>query len=590
MNKEQLEQKLREIHGNDEEQIEFILSDEKKIIVTAPAGCGKTKTMISKIAYKLVTTPNLNFKKVLALTFSVNAATKIKEDTARILPQLIERENYDLDKKLDVSNYHSFATKLINNHGYIIHENLKGVDGFTIVSDNVQLLTKYLTATEIDKINELSKAVNELDYDKVNNLQEDYFNILVNKLIPNNVVTYDGLLILANRLLSVENIRNFYKKFYPIVIIDEFQDTNYLAYKLITHIIDKNDNNTVILMGDDIQKIYGFLGAIPNIFNHMRSTYNMTSMEFKTNYRFKDNEKMKKLDFYLREIFRNYDSIEKFRESAEINFGFYTTRNDEAKKIVDCMVGNVKDGNNVALLVRGKKNANNVISHLEARGISYFNGLFSDIDLPYKKFHRVALDIFLRESGSSKSISKKVLDKVVTEVKAQQSKITDDNIMFNSLIRLLEALFSNVKTLDIKRIEKYNKIIFILGNNSLKRLMNEIDENIVLTTVHGAKGLEWDYVYIPEVMESKFPNYFGLCRDCKDSDSAIKYDNACQFKFLNHLKTNFEEELSLFYVAITRARKDVFIFANTEKQNNFPQKRSCFTMLPNLSFNREDEI
>lgn len=587
MNKGQLERKLREIHGNDEEQIEFILSDEKKIIVTAPAGCGKTKTMISKIAYKLVTTPDLNFKKVLALTFSVNAATKIKEDTSQILPQLLERENYDLDKKLDVSNYHSFATRLINKHGYIIHENLSSVDGFTIVPDYVQLLAKYLTATEISKLKALSKAVNELDYDKVNNLEEDYFNILVNKLIPNNVVTYDGLLILANRLLYVENIRNFYKKFYPIIIIDEFQDTNYLAYKLITHIIDKNDSNNVILMGDDVQKIYGFLGAIPNLFNHMRRAYNMTSIEFKTNYRFKDNEAMKNLDFYLREIFRNYDNMEEFNESAEINFGFYTTRNGEANKIVDCMMGNIVDGNNVALLVRGKKNANNVISHLEARGISYFNGLFSDMDLSYKKFHRVSLDIFLRESGSSKSISKKVIDKVVTEVKAQQSKITNDNIMFNSLIRLLEAMFSNVKTLNIKRIEKYNKIIFVLGNNSLKRLMNEIDENIVLTTVHGAKGLEWDYVYIPEVMESKFPNYFGLCQDCKNSDSGIKYDYACKFKFPSHLQANFEEELSLFYVAITRARKDAFIFSNTERQNNYPQKRSCFTMLPNLSFNRE---
>src|SRR5660397_62342 len=105
MNKEEMISKLREIHSSDEEQMEFITSDANKILITASAGCGKTKTMISKIAYELITTPDLNYKKILALTFSVNASTKIKEDTEVILPELLDNESIDLESKLDVSNY-----------------------------------------------------------------------------------------------------------------------------------------------------------------------------------------------------------------------------------------------------------------------------------------------------------------------------------------------------------------------------------------------------------------------------------------------------------------------------------------------------
>lgn len=585
MDREEMILKLRKIHGNDEEQIKFILSEEKRLIITASAGCGKTTAMISKIAYELISTPSLNYKKILALTFSVNASTMIKEDTARILPELLDDDKFNLDKKLDVSNYHSFSMKLLYKHGYGLNENLKNIEDFVIVSDQDRLLDDYLITSEAKILSEFSQAVNDVDIDTVDRLFEKYKNILINKLIQNNIITYNGLLVMGDELLKTQSIKNFYKLYYPIIIVDEFQDTNYLSYKIITNLIDTE--NKVILMGDDIQKIYGFLGAMPNLFSHMESKYNMMAMEFNTNYRFKDNHKMMQLDKYIRQIFKQYDNMDRFDKTAEINFGFYKTENQEANKIKEGMKNKIYEGADVALLVNIKSSATKVIECLEAEGIQYFNGLFLDTDVVYKKFHNIALEKFVAESGTCKSVSQRVLDRVIAEIELCQTSITDDIIIFNSLMVLLKALFDKVKNSNLIKEDKYNKIIFVLHNNSLKRLMNEVDEKIVITTIHGSKGLEWDYVYIPQITESQFPVYPALCKHCKNGGFGIQYQYYCEFTFPNELRSEFEKQLSIYYVAITRAKKDVFLFANVEKNRyGYVKRGSCFISLPNLKHNK----
>ena len=75
----QIEDIIEAKHVGDVEQLRFVFSDDKKIIVTAPAGCGKTTAMVSKIAWELSSGHILSNKKVLAMTFSVNAAMKIKD-------------------------------------------------------------------------------------------------------------------------------------------------------------------------------------------------------------------------------------------------------------------------------------------------------------------------------------------------------------------------------------------------------------------------------------------------------------------------------------------------------------------------------
>lgn len=588
MSREEIIEKLNQIHGGDTEQLAFIFSEDQRILVTASAGCGKTKTMISKIAYELTTIHDMNFKKILALTFSVNAASKIKEDTRELLPEILEADDFDLNKKLEVANYHSFSTKLLFNHGYVIHDNLKNVEGFVIVPENSAIVRKYVIANDERTFTDFSEALRNANKEAVDSLVKNYIDILLNKLIPNNVITYNGLLILGNLLLDNPKIKSFYTKYHPIIIVDEFQDTNYLAYKIIKNLI--SDNNRVFLMGDDIQKIYGFLGAMPNLFTEVKTEYGMTPIEFKTNYRFRDNPQMLELDNYIREVFRQYDDMEDFQEAATINLGFYKKEIGEINKIHSGLVEKTSEGYTAAVLVNRKGSADDIIERLESEGISYFNGLFSDTDFPYQKFHHIALDKFIAASGSSRSVAQRVINQVIAEMEANQASIVCDRIIFNSLMRLLRALFDTVKASDLSREDKFTKIIYVLSNGSLKRLMNEIDEDIVVTTIHGSKGLEWDYIYIPQVIAGKFPIWFNgsLCKTCKEDKSGVQGKYHCEFTFPQYLKSKFEEQLSIFYVGITRARKDVFLFANIEpNQWGHSKQRSCLTALPNLAINKE---
>ena len=116
------EETIRNKHTGDNEQLEFIFSDEPKIIVTAPAGCGKTTAMVSKIARELCLGSIESNKKALAMTFSVNAAIRIKDSLKDLLPDIVDNPKALLDK-VDIANYHNFAMRLLHKYGYALNNN-----------------------------------------------------------------------------------------------------------------------------------------------------------------------------------------------------------------------------------------------------------------------------------------------------------------------------------------------------------------------------------------------------------------------------------------------------------------------------------
>jgi len=583
--------KIKKIHNNDEEQLEFIKSAKKRIMVTAPAGYGKTKSMISKIAYEISQNFKFSFKKILALTFSVNAATDIKEKTRQLLPELLEID-LEVSNYLDVSNYHNLAYSLLKKHGYYINESFGDYDKFEILSDDSNELKELLSKSDFEIMKEFDFAVKNFDtitIDNIKNIEriEDYyFDILNKELIPNGLITFNGLLVFSNKLLEKESVKNFYQHYYQMIIVDEFQDTNYLSYRFISKFINENK---IIFIGDNIQKIYSFIGAISNLFDYVINKHEMKHFELKTNHRFSENEKMKVLDDYMRSIFMQYDEIDSFKKSAVINLRVYNNIKKETEFVVNHIISN--NSNDSAILVRNGYSALPIIKKLNEKSITYFNGIFKNNDIEYKAFHKRALDIFLDESGINKSLAKRVLDRIIKrmpEILSESIYVEDTEYIFYSLLKLLKILFKRVKSEELSKQEKFNKIRFVLESNSLKHLMNEVEEKIVLTTMHGSKGLEWDYVYIPDVTAGSLPSYKGLCENCQKNNSRKFNKNICQFKFNNSMKDIFKSELSIFYVAITRAKKDVFLSSNVGYDKYGHNNRiSCFAILPNLSRNKE---
>ena len=89
---DQMLNKISKIHSEDENQLLIIKSENRRMLIEAPAGSGKTKTLISTIAYNIASGLIPNTKKILALTFSVNAAYKIKKEVIEQLPILFDED------------------------------------------------------------------------------------------------------------------------------------------------------------------------------------------------------------------------------------------------------------------------------------------------------------------------------------------------------------------------------------------------------------------------------------------------------------------------------------------------------------------
>ena len=114
--------------------------------------------------------------------------------------------------------------------------------------------------------------------------------------------------------------------------------------------------------------------------------------------------------------------------------------------------------------------------------------------------------------------------------------------------------------------------------------MEYIDANIILTTVHGAKGLEWTYVFLPDLERWVFPGG-PVCSECSNrfascSMHKCKLPDRINDKFNNTVL----DELSVFYVGVTRAKKQVFVSASqTRIKYSGELTHSDFSCFANLS-------
>ena len=580
-------EKIKANHSGDDDQLNIIFSDSPRIMVEAPAGCGKTKTMVSKIAYMIASEQLPKNKKILALTFSVNAAYKMKKDISEQLPSLgmdSIKSPADINSRLYISNYHGFARRILGLYGYLLSPKLKEIYSLQSIDDsgiedlvnlNIGLSTD--DATKISNFNDAVKAVN-VDYIK-NNLK-DYIDFVYNFFLPNNYLPYNAYLILFRELLvKYKELKNFISTIYPIIIIDEFQDTNILSWQIIRLII--TDDSKMIFLGDPLQRIYGFIGAIPNLIEHVANEYHMQRIEIKTNYRFKDNQEMLLLDRNIRENAKNWYSPSIFND-ALVPFSLFDTQEDEISNLIDKLNCSQK----TAILVQSRsENLNMLLSELKNRNIKYFFALFKEDDMEYIMFHNMILKTFTDKHKGGKRISKSSLNSTLSEIKNIYQE-TDSQII-ESLIALSEIFFKRVieEYSFLSNEEKHLFIVDAFANRSLKQNMEYVDSNLIVSTVHGAKGLEWEYVFIPDMEQYVFPNYGSLCGICNFTHNSIS-GNQCVIHYNNTIEEKFIETLSVFYVAVTRARKQVYFSASKKRfgyRGETNSKISCLLNLPGIA-------
>lgn len=536
-----IKSRIENKHQGDEKQLEIIFSPNKRLLVEAPAGYGKTHTMVSRIAY-LISIGKLPVpKKLLALTFSVNAAYKIKKDVSKNIPELLQDlgKQINIKEKIYVSNYHGFCRSILKKYGHRLHPALSNLDTLQSVDDS--------------RSDSIMRVFNNISIDEANVLSE--FNA--------------GVKNIKGKYLK-ENI----DKYNSIVI------SNLLSYWLLNFLI--TDKTNILLLGDSLQRIYGFIGAVPNLLSHAQNTFNLQLISLEKNYRFASNENMLQLDKIIRQNaitpFDNPNSLK-----SKVEFNIYDNQEEEALQVVIKSQKILQNDSfaKVAILAKQRgPNIEHIIKTFNHNKIPFFYGLFTDEDSEYITFNRKCLYEFIELLKSNSKITKKIGKKHIDKIR--EIYINNDSVLVKALLELLEIFWVQlfVDYSFLSNEDKINLIKDTFEHNGIKQYMEFLNTSIIISTVHAAKGLEWDYVILPDMEKDSFPNWYGLCGRCKNG-------NDCNFVMTKDIEKSFFEELSVFYVAVTRAKKQVFFTASHKQLTNrgiFEKNYSCFMKLPGIEY------
>jgi DNA helicase-2/ATP-dependent DNA helicase PcrA len=134
---------------------------------------------------------------------------------------------------------------------------------------------------------------------------------------------------------------------------------------------------------------------------------------------------------------------------------------------------------------------------------------------------------------------------------------------------------------DLDPEDKYTLLLDIFENCQLKQAMEYVDSQVILSTVQGAKGLEWDYVIICDVEQWVFT---FICRDCPSKSTQNGFLCKLPQEIPEQMIGTLLDDLCVFYVALTRAKKQAFISASGERYNAKGQqftggKVCCFSLV-----------
>ena len=257
------------------------------ILILAGAGSGKTRTITYRIAH-MIENIGISPYSILAVTFTNKAAKEMRERVEDLVGEVA--------KSCTISTFHSFGMRLLRMYaaevGYspnftiydtddqkrIIKAILKGQN----ITVNGNKLTERDLISIISKIKEEIKTVEE--YSVMNKQIIEVYEKYNRSLIESNAMDFSDILLNTYKLLQKPEILEKVQNKYKYIMIDEYQDTNNLQYKIIDLIARKSSNLCVV--GDENQSIYGFRGAnILNILNFETNYNNAKIIKLEENYR-----------------------------------------------------------------------------------------------------------------------------------------------------------------------------------------------------------------------------------------------------------------------------------------------------------------
>lgn len=603
-----------------DKQKEAVNITDGPLLVLAGAGSGKTKVLTTKVA-KLILDNKIDPSNILAITFTNKAAKEMKQ---RILSMV-----GDIGYKIQISTFHSFGLNILKKH----YDKLKLSKNFTILdSDDSSILIKNILKDM--NSDENYKAIKNIISNNKNALIDSYeyerfvsndFEELVlevyrkyeNRLIKNNSVDFDDLLMLPIVLFKKHpDILKEYQEQYKYILIDEYQDTNEAQY-LLTKMISAKYKN-ICVVGDDSQSIYSWRGSnYKNILNFEKDYPNCKTVFLEQNYRSTKIIINASNDLIKNNINRKDKNLwTDNEEGIKIEYKRAIDEKDEAYYVVseiNKLLDNGSKLSDIAILYRTNAQSRNLEDELLLNNIPYkvvgsvyfynrkeIKDLMAYLKLIYNKDDDVSLTRII--NVPRRKIGKVTIDKLVSKANDLNCSMYDaidsgkelefkeiieflrenkDNYTLTNFIDLILEKTGIIKELEDEnsieaqtRIENLNEFKSIAyqfeekyGIISLEEFLNEIslvsditeykdNEAITLMTIHSAKGLEFSNVFIVGLEESIFPHFNSF----ESNDS-------------------LEEERRLCYVAITRAKKRLWLvnaLSRTIYGNKVSNKESRF--------------
>ncbi|XOB62635.1 ATP-dependent helicase [Campylobacterota bacterium DY0563] len=345
------------------------------LLILAGAGSGKTKTITTRLAYLI--SIGIDPSSILTLTFTNKAATEMRERAYSMI------DSSTVNTPPLLCTFHKFGLLFLKFHmselgrknSFIIIDNddkkriLKSIDKEITTSLLVSEISKYkntlLTPSE-------AKAAAQLKiYQQIADIYEKYEAYL----LKNNLVDFDDLLLLPYLILEKnENLAKEVSQKYQYVMVDEYQDTNELQYKLLRKLCHTHDNLCVV--GDDDQSIYGWRGAtIKNILNFADNFKDTKVVKLEENYRSTNTI----LEHANQLIEHNRDRLGKkligTREKGE-SVKVYESHdeNEETRKLIDDitkLVARGESAKDIAILFRVNALSRSLEEGFNKAGINY---------------------------------------------------------------------------------------------------------------------------------------------------------------------------------------------------------------------------
>lgn len=598
------------------EQYEAAMCVDGPVMVSAGAGSGKTRLLTYRIAY-LITECGVPPYKILAITFTNKAAGEMKDRIAKIAPD---------GDMVTVSTFHSFCARMLRTYASFI-PGYK--ESFTIYSDTdtAKIFKELFKQLNIDDENtkcnykhNLSTIKNDnmtieeyakiYSYDRGIDTFVKFYHMYQDELKKNNAMDFDDLLINFYKLITtnrdiLDSIQNKYTYF----SVDEFQDTNKLQYDIIKILASKSRN--ILIVGDEDQSIYGWRGAnIDNIRDFTRDFPDVQVFKLQQNYR----SSKKIIDKANLIIKNNKNRLDKVLftendEGREIEYYQAQDETEEADFVIREILSQVRQGtpyNEIAILMRLNSLSHEFEKKLVARNIPYimYNGFkFYErqeiknvlayltaivnpdddvsferiINFPRRGIGETSIEKLLEIGRNTHRSLKSVVMNYELEMlpKALNDKLCglkqlltklEESAQNDTISECFKNLLEETKIMDtfdmddekdkdrafninmlLKEIIEFEEnnpdatLVDYLENVTLSSNMDKDDKGgVVIATVHGAKGLEFDTVFVVGCEERIFP----ISRDDQD---------------------DLEEERRLMYVAITRAKKDLFLTSSASR-------------------------